>query len=224
MEGDGEVRDGCAGGGEAEEEVAVFAWVIPERETGRREGRVALGETVAEAEAECEGEGVAEARGEGGLGIGSEDLAERPDGAAVEDPAVGEVAEAWVGEPAGAFGEPFTGFEHAVAEGTCGVVFAAAGGVGEGEIVRGAVLEGEEVFHDLAEETVAVVRGGWGGAAEHGVEDGEVSGVVGECVGAEVVRGGVGGIAVPWVIVGGIEPAVPDGLPEAAGGAVAERG
>ena len=158
------------------------------------------------------------------MGVGGEDLAEGPDGAAVEDPAVGEVAEARVGEPAGAFGEPFAGFEHAVAEGACGVVFAAAGGVGEGEIVRGAVLEGEEVFHDLAEETVAVVRGGWGGAAEHGVEDGEVCGVVGEGVWAEVVRGAVLRIAVPWVVVGGIEPAVPDRLPEAAGGAVAERG
>ena len=47
-------------------------------------------------------------------------------------------------------------------------------GISRLELEGGEVLEGEEVFHDLEEETVAVVRGGWGGAAEHGVEDGEV--------------------------------------------------
>ena len=71
VEGDGEVRDGTAGGGEAEEEVAVFARVIPERETGRSQGCVVVGETVVEAEAERKGEGGAGREASGGGRRGS---------------------------------------------------------------------------------------------------------------------------------------------------------
>lgn len=167
-----------------------------------------MGEAVVQAEAESEGDGLLDGWGECVVRIGVEDFAEGPDGAAVEDSAVGEVAKFRAAEPAFAFREPFTGFEHAVAEGPGRVVFAAALGIGEGKVFGRRVLGSEEVGDDFAEQAAAVVRGRRSGLLQEAVEDRQVSGVIGECVGPEVVRPAVLRVTVPWMIVGGIEPAV----------------